>query len=174
MIGYIVARKKGSTSTVLAGFIFGLGLWINRRSVSVWISGAILLSALFVGDLCFSQLILSETYKFAACFSPTIKDGVRLFEVASILLFFVVWGLPGTFCRNTRWYLFFVLLFLSGTLANPFRSLYEQQRENPSGSSAHAEIAQFQHQSAGGRLPRPVKRDGHTDAYCTKSPSNMS
>lgn len=96
-----------------------LGAWLNRRQLSVWRCCGILLSALVVGDLCFSQLVLSEAHKFLAYFSPTLKDVVRLFEVASVLLFFVVWGMPGFFRRGARWPLFFVALLVAGTLANP-------------------------------------------------------
>jgi hypothetical protein len=89
------------------------------RKPTGWALLGVLLSAVGVADLCFSKIPLIEAYKYTPIFSATIKDVAYLLQVACILLFFVVWGLPGLFRKSVRWYLFFAAFFVCSTLANP-------------------------------------------------------
>lgn len=115
----IVWTHNGLHILAAAGLLALFGVWMHRRALRPWVVAGLLLSALGVADLCFVQLPLSEAYKFTPIFSPVINDVASVLQVGSIVLFFVVWGLPGLLSRNVRWPLFFVAVFICGTLANP-------------------------------------------------------
>ena len=106
---------------ILAGALVLMltGLWARQRPWTPWSLAGLLFSSLAVADICYALLPLSEAYKFTPVFSISMKTVACLLVVGSVILFFVVWGLPGWFRRSGHWYLFLVLLFVGGTLASP-------------------------------------------------------
>lgn len=115
----IVWHRNGEYILAFAGLLFLLGLCARLRKPTGWALIGVLLSALGVADLCFSKIPLTEAYKYTTLFNATIKDVAYILQVACILLFFVVWGLPGLFRKSVRWHLFLAVFFGCATLANP-------------------------------------------------------
>jgi hypothetical protein len=115
----IVWSRNGLYILAAAGLFTCLGLWARLRKPTAAVVLGVLLSALGVADLCFSQLPLSEAHKYTPVFSVTMKDVACVLQVCSIILFFVVWGMPQLFCRSIRWHLLLLAIFTCATLANP-------------------------------------------------------
>ncbi len=115
----IVWSRNGLYILAAAGLFTVLGLWARSRKPTVAVALGVVLSALGVADLCFSQLPLSEAYKYTTVFSVTMKDVACVLQVCSLILFFVVWGMPQVFGRSIRWYLLLLAIFACATLANP-------------------------------------------------------
>jgi 4-amino-4-deoxy-L-arabinose transferase-like glycosyltransferase len=115
----IVWCRNGFYILAAAALLTLVGLWGHARKTQPQVVVGLFISALGVADICYVQLLLSEAYKFTPIFTPTMKSVARVLQVASVVLFFAVWCLPGTLRRSLRWYLLLLLLFVGGTLANP-------------------------------------------------------
>jgi hypothetical protein len=111
--------RNGLYILAAAALLTALGLWARLRKPTWRVALAVMLAALGVADLCYCRIPLSEAYKFTTIFPETMKDIAHLLQVASVVLFFCVWCLPGRFRRSVNWYLFLLLLFVGGTAANP-------------------------------------------------------
>lgn len=115
----IVWKCNGGHILAIACLLFLLALWSRLRRPTGGVIIGVLVSALGVADLCFSKIPLTEAYKYTTLFSSTIIDVANLLLIACILLFFVVWGLPGLFRKSVRWYLCLAVFLVCATLANP-------------------------------------------------------
>lgn len=115
----LVWTRNGWYLSSGAALLTLLAIWARQRKPNVWIVAGAFLSALGVADLCFSTIPLCEASKYTPVFSPLIRDVARVLQVCVILILFVVWGMPGLFRRSVRWYVFLLVLFVCGTLANP-------------------------------------------------------
>jgi len=115
----IVWMRNGVHILAAAAVLTGLGLLARQRKPTPGVFIGIMLSALGVADLCYCRFPLSEAYKYTSLFPETMKDVARLLQVVSVVLLFVVWGLPGLFRHSFRWYLLLLALFVFGMVANP-------------------------------------------------------
>jgi hypothetical protein len=141
----IVWSGNAAYILVAAGLLTLLGAWLHRRTLTPWVLAGLLLSALCVADLCFSQIPLSEAYKYTQIYSPLMKDVARVLQVGSIVIFFVVWGQQAFFRHGMRLYLFYVAFFVFGTLANPVwrRGACELTRKSYLHRQAVSELAKL-------------------------------
>jgi hypothetical protein len=116
----IVWAGNGVYVLVTAALLTLLGVWARPRKPTGWVVAiGVLFSALGVADLCYCRLHLSEAYKYTPIFPATVTDVAHLLQVVAIAFFFVIWCLPGMFRQSVRWYLFLLVIFVCGTLANP-------------------------------------------------------
>lgn len=117
----IIWHRSGAYILTGAFILTALGMRACSARIGSLASIGVLLSALGVAGLCYSQIPICEAYKYTVdqYYSVDMKIIAHLLQVVSVLFFFIVWGLPGRFRHSTRWYFLFILLFAGGTLVNP-------------------------------------------------------